>query len=463
MTGKQAKRMHFVVTGEGLTNIARSLFLEDTPSKAGRFLERALHNESPGLAENAARRVLEGDAKLVGDMDPYLDLVDDDDTAYKAKVKWLYAGRIRIKGVWYRPRAYVSDYGPQDAYFAKQSAQPLQAVNEMGVNRRWVEERTRAYAYPGEIVVPVDHKKGVYRRYAEGVYVNYSDMIFEPCGEPPHWWPEHRNATEALLAFEAAGRELEVESHKERFGEKAPPELTIKPVSVTKVVAETAAEAEARLKAEEARELRERQVHRTLCVMWRRQILTQNGEEMIDLVDQEGRVRATVPRKPFEAYALERTKLRDAVPWDPVCPSGLKLAGDSRNHTDWYIGAGNTLEEGYPYDGPLHAAAVNTMYLVQKRMAQFSCGVIVTGDDVYGVAGEDIIILPNLAPEHAEKLLGAKGVITEAGGQLAHLAQVALERSIPIMLVPDARTKYPPGTYMSLHPSEGCVEVDITG
>lgn len=55
----------------------------------------------------------------------------------------------------------------------------------------------------------------------------------------------------------------------------------------------------------------------------------------------------------------------------------------------------------------------------------------------------------------------ARAIITEVGGQVAHLAQVALEKNITVMRVPDACSRYLAGVRVRLEPSEGKIHLHI--
>jgi phosphohistidine swiveling domain-containing protein len=78
---------------------------------------------------------------------------------------------------------------------------------------------------------------------------------------------------------------------------------------------------------------------------------------------------------------------------------------------------------------------------------------------VHGEVGEDILVLRNLAPTDANltALVKAKCVITEEGGQLAHLAQVALERAVPMVRVLDATKRYRKGQQLRVDAERGIV------
>lgn len=192
----------------------------------------------------------------------------------------------------------------------------------------------------------------------------------------------------------------------------------------------------------------------------RKGVMEQCGGVMIDLVDDDGNVVASVPKAPFVCYALNRTTLAHLMPaWKCVSPSGMKLQGDCRYHSDFYYGGGfDNVNGRYPYSGAVHHAAVHTAGIVQREYGNFDCTVLVSGSAVYGKVGKSIVVLANLHPDHLDAVLAAKAVVTEAGGALAHLSQVAREQSIPIVLVAGAREKFPKGTTLIVDAENGRVE-----
>jgi phosphohistidine swiveling domain-containing protein len=95
------------------------------------------------------------------------------------------------------------------------------------------------------------------------------------------------------------------------------------------------------------------------------------------------------------------------------------------------------------------------MFELQERLGRFEAGVVVDAGPVAGVVGKEVLVLPDLNSAHLPSMLKARGVITERGGRAAHLAQVATERGLTIMLVTDAVTRYPDGLRVELEPNEG--------
>lgn len=416
--------LNFSITGESFTSLARNLFLDDQPAKAWRVIADGLMSEEH--IDKIARDVLDGRARFTGIND--LELEEHVDEEYISRIKWLYAGRIQVRGKWYVPDKVATSFGE----------------NDMGYEGG----RSLFYGRPGDILLTIRNKPGVKGLRHPGAT---TPVIFTQCQEPPHWWQAPHDAQDAVEAFEAAGRLLQETGHVHVFGVTVSTAVTPEPLK--DVAARRAAQTEHR--AESAC------LHLEDCARWRAQIMEQNGPDLIALRMDDGPTIAHVPRKPFMAYALGRTLMAHMAPWKPVCPPGTKLQHDTPAHTDWYIGAGFNLNTPYPYSSDLHTAAIDTMFRVQKQYARFEVGVLVSGRDVRGKIGKDVVVLPNLHPDHLEKLLKAKAVITEAGGALAHLAQVALERSIPIVLVPDAMMRYTEGLEVVVRPKVGRIEAGI--
>ncbi len=137
-------------------------------------------------------------------------------------------------------------------------------------------------------------------------------------------------------------------------------------------------------------------------------------------------------------------------------PQGMKLSGDSRDHSDWYVGGGYDFSAGY-YGSPIDKAATWELMLQQHEIGRFDCAVLSGGAEVTGRVGHEVVVLPNLSPEHTEAVLKAKAVIAERGGELVHLAIVAREAGVPMVVVPGAVAKFPAGTTVSVDADTGKV------
>jgi phosphohistidine swiveling domain-containing protein len=238
----------------------------------------------------------------------------------------------------------------------------------------------------------------------------------------------------------------------------------------------------------EREELRQRRL-----ATWRQTILAQAGDDLLDLswpatlLDDKdeawGRGKAgdvrypagsvKVPRAPFMHWAFARMKMYESQlpPWQPVCPSGLKMQMDDVFHTDWIVGAGLDPQdrELLYHPGPVGDAAMQLAHVLQDKFDRPSdVHVLVDGPHVSGVVHHgkrkqpspsgSIVVLPNLHPDFLITIDDAAGVITEEGGAVAHLAQVGRERNLPIVRVANARERYEPGIYVMIDTASRKVE-----
>ena len=442
--------VHFRMYGEDLTRIARDILLSDQPTKAWRLLGEGLLSENRGESEYAARQILDGTMRLTGDEKGMGLEADNDSAKYREQVKYIYAGRVKIGPTWMRPRARIDCLEERDAIFAKSALDAVLPDDDAtpGKTRAAIREFSRRrgqyYAREGERAFHVESR-------GQSLLV-----IFEPVSEPPFWWREQNDPAIALEEFLGVGRTLSREGSETRSQSRKPRPATRKRASPV-----TQQSKEAR-DAEEQRWAAEDAAYKEQLASYRARIFEQAGDNVFELRDKDGNVLAArVPRAPFENWALRRTSLEHLVPpWTPVCPSGLKVPMDDPYHSDWYLGAVGDLDGVYD-PGPLHAAAMHECMRLGERLGRFECVVITDAgcDRLIGVVGETIVVLPDLHPDRLEKVINSLGVITEAGGQLAHLAQVAMERHIPIMLVPDATRILRKGMKVTMYPKDGRIRI----
>jgi len=85
------------------------------------------------------------------------------------------------------------------------------------------------------------------------------------------------------------------------------------------------------------------------------------------------------------------------------------------------------------------------------------CKTLVDAGSVTGTVGDDVLVLTDMHPSQVELLSRARALIVERGGATAHLATVAREMGVTVMLVPDAVTRYPEGTNVDIDPVSGTV------
>lgn len=442
MSRTRTGEMHFTLTGEAFTTIARGLMLDGRHDKAWRIIAHNIAGCDDGEASSIAQRVLDGKSRFVGDESGMTTEDDPDAGEYRDRVQRLYAGRVNLEGKWHCPSTVVTSNGPDDAYYAgKTHGYPSHVIDTARFSR-WAKRRAEFYGADGVRAIDCFRERRGY-------------VLFEECGAPPTWWRENATPNDALADFLCAGNTLREDGYCARRGEfpQSPMEALREAAGEERIAyrhrddADDHAQRETEFAAEVARV--------------REEVQRRAGGETIDLLDYDGNVVATVPRAPFLNYALWRTPMASmAPPWEAVSRPGMKTgAADDPLHSDWFFGAGLTFEHKYDYDGAVHKAAINTMMEVQREYGRFQCAVLVSGEPVIGTVGEGIAVLPNLSMDHYETARVARAIITEAGGALAHMAVVMREQGVPIVLVANARKLYPKGTLVNINPQVGRVEV----
>lgn len=339
-----AAHAFFTITGEALTDIARDLMLSDEPGKAYRLLADCLIGEG---ADEVARKVLAGEVNLVGDSVKGIGVETaepDDVREYVTLMRYVYAGRVKLQGRWYRPRGVILGYGTEDARAAL-AGTTVDRIEDVGIGVASAEfgrRRAEFYANPGERVEHVQYDG--HERYA----------VFEPCAESPQWLKPAVDAQAALDEVQATDPPVAV------LGVHGSTRPT---VEVSRMLYDGELEP---AEADELRELAEEaedEQHAALLVQIAAKVREQAGDDVFALTLQDGRV-VQVPRAPFVHWALARMPEvdRDRLSaWSPVAPSGLKLCNDDPYHTDWLLGAGLTLAEGYEQNvsGPAWRAAAD--------------------------------------------------------------------------------------------------------
>lgn len=442
-----SEHVHFIVTGHALTEAARNVLLSDEPGKAYRLLADSLLGANAG---EAALQVLAGTHDLVGDSQVGIELVEADDCEeirqFKQDVRYVYAGRWRHRGVWRRPVAVALVGHAVDGQWASKRA-PVGSPE-------WHKYRALYWAKESETAQRLD-------LHGEKAWI-----LFEACGESPHWHPPCSTAQEALDDALAAGRELQDRPSDIELriivGELADDRARrVLPASALRGEIDEA-DREAKAKAEEAAllEIGEK-------------VRAQAGDDTFVLALESGR-ELTVPRAPFVRWALRRT---DAAPeWRTVAPVGVKMDLDDPDHTDWVLGAGLTLDEAYQSD--VHDAAWDRAFEIQEearanktpyagiRAAMEMLGstihkaaTVVDAGKRVGTVGKEILVLPDSEASRVHEIGEATGVIVEKGGKLAHFAIVTKGRGITVMRHPSACALFESGTRVELNPKTGRIVI----
>ncbi|AFU86724.1 hypothetical protein D869_gp190 [Caulobacter phage CcrRogue] len=173
-----------------------------------------------------------------------------------------------------------------------------------------------------------------------------------------------------------------------------------------------------------------------------------------------------VPTAPFEKWCLWRTAgAHLAKPWKRVTYSGLKCFGDDPYHTDWVIGAGLEPED-WPTrsDDPLHKAAWDKRFEVAQSKMGGNLVVLlgtgfVTGKIKHLKPGEtlergQIGVIRNAGPDYVQAAVSAidnnAALITENGGNVAHLVTEFRDKPLRLVRIADARKIFKDGMEVDL-------------
>lgn len=200
--------LRFRFAGEAVTQIARNHVAAGDWELGLRLLTEGVR----GLGYSNAVAILRGELALEGVNT--VGLVQQDPeaegfAAWQQQVQYAYAGRFRLRGVWYRPYAVVENYGQQDAaWSAKRWGLKGDMARAPGNNRALY------YANDPEadLALTMDYPGWMGLTTAMRV-------LFEVCTSPPVWMQHARTAEEALSAYvHVRGYTLERRSWSERHG-----------------------------------------------------------------------------------------------------------------------------------------------------------------------------------------------------------------------------------------------------
>lgn len=180
----------FRITGEFLTKHARDLATEGAWDGALKFLTDSLD----GIPYKLVIEILNGNKKLVG-MNDSIDSADDDDKEYKQLLSWQYGGLFRpgIHQAAYRPYAYVTGWGPDDANYACRTAGGAAPTMFSPHKNKWYHARSMFYADNKDTDIAVD-----------GLNLqdkSYVTVLFEKLPSVPVWVTTYLEPQLALTAY----------------------------------------------------------------------------------------------------------------------------------------------------------------------------------------------------------------------------------------------------------------------
>lgn len=477
---------HFRITGDAFTRLVQERMLDDAPGAAYR-LATSIGSGDPAVDDTIpkiAQRLCDGKAALEGD-ERSMSVVTRDHRRYREQLAWLHAGRIRLRDRWWQPVAYVQDVGPMDLkndHGKPTSAEP----RSRGIwNRGW--------HYCGKDEIVVEH---VSFKDPESPHFE-REVIFRACVERPHWHQPPTSAQAALDEYLAAGRGLEKRGHSVSYGrdpeqwpsgypgkswQREPEPPVGGPARFHGDVPNAAMKRKLEEQEREAREKAEEESRLRRVADLRALILAQAGDDLIEFaweaLGETPAGKTMVPRAPFLLWAFARLKwYAPMLPaWKTVSPGGMKMAMDDPNHTDWVIGGGlDPLDRSLYWGGAKAEAADRLRSRLQdefderRRVEDEKVTTLVTGSKVIaivvhgrpGVSTEpgSVVVVPNLHTRYLWAVTGAAAVITEEGGEVAHLAQVAREQALPVVRAERALERWDEGDVVEVDPEARTVRV----
>lgn len=203
---------NFTISGDFVTNTARGFVLDKDFDRAAEFLSESIVN----FPIDFVIKVLQGKARLVGKNDLFYEETEDPD--YQKELCRLLAGICKIDGSFYRPYAYVSNWGRRDIERIEHPRVPP----DKDINGD-CDYTYRSWHYVdnlnGDLVVSLTPA------------ADKLDVILLRPVELPFWLRNLRPITQdvrrATIEYLAAHNRLEERGHKQRYGdtEIAPPGL----------------------------------------------------------------------------------------------------------------------------------------------------------------------------------------------------------------------------------------------
>lgn len=414
----QAIRIQQTITGEFLTSHARSMVLKGRWQAALSLLVDDLE----GMSYDLAFDILKGNEALI-DTDTGLSHGPDQSEsgrAYRDELERVFGHLHRFGDRFYRPIHVIRHFHETDAKYAI----------ENGYDRDDKVARAELYTTGAERVSMHMYKGSMH------------PIIFEPVEGVPMWVTGHSSAQEALDAHTDMGVVLSDPSQD--FGLANHETPAPQNVSLSSSLA---------IEPEQLGE----QV--------RSQAKQQGGFMTMEVKNRAGELLRTlsVPRNAFYRWALQKTPARElgVLPeWEAIAPSGYKMGSDCRVHSDWWFGAGLTMEDYWLDDAPgteeWKQALSKTVALqeqaVQREVLGFDAVFLGAIKGCQGTvkklrAGEtlnpgEVGVIPHAGPEFEAAMRSAtkhgSGLICLTGGRLAHLAVVAREASAILVMWPEA-------------------------
>lgn len=462
--------VHFSITGEFVTQMARTWVMEGDYKRALKMLTGDL----PGFTYEMAVDLLTGRSKLVGVDDLYLE--EDDPSKceeYLKQVGYLYDGRWSYRGTTYVPRSKVTNYGPHDGATVLSDTPYRAFIESHGLYPAGVKvpdgaywERAKNYCEAPEdvaVFVCVDPTKPL---------ASSSFVIWKVAKEAPPWLTEHSCVNEAFAAYTQQHRVRET-GHLEVYGKPLhtscykTTQTSAGLEDVSEVLAEglpskVLEEMRDDLRGETDEECEDRlgAAITARALRWQAAIKQQAAGNFVE--KEWNGTTYQIPKVPLERWCLAMIqrgydahgsdKVLKMPEWTNVCPPGLKMLMDNQDHSDWLVGAGFCLEQDYARNSKFRQWMDDLLFSYQEEIYGFEVAVFVGKGMGFGITKQaddptlgpgDVLVVPNAGPQYqlAAQLVCKEPmgfVICEVGGPLAHLVTVGKELGIKLIRVKDA-------------------------
>lgn len=433
------EKANFFISGEGLTELARTFVEEDKHEQALQFLVDSLE----GMTYDFAVSILDGTNKLVGSsLDDSIQLEPDTDAAaYREYINWSNAGKMKMRGVWYQPYAEVISYSARDYLWARETFRgPLLLTMPYSTD-------TTFHSY--RALYNADN----YRTdKAIGSKLVGAFVLWKPCPSPPVWYkPYGFSSTEEALQDYLVAKNRTLSQRTSISVEH--PIVDRDAFATEDDYLKYTTGGSCRVKTSVADDL-----HQTtkaimpaddtyLCRLQKTII-----ESTTDWIFLDTEKTVKVSRPAFMEWVFREGS------YAPMSTSGERMLGDSAAHTDWILSSGIDPYEMFIYGSEefnkLRDLGFNKRFELEESAGQ-NCSVLAGSGvcagtchtlDEFSKIGETlaVLLLPNASPIFLTDILelSSKGnlvaVIVEEGGSMAHLVTELIPTGMPIIRVPDA-------------------------
>lgn len=502
----QVASVAFSIDGQAIAEHARGLVL------CGQWRDglAMLVEDCGEMTYEIALSILKGEKTLTGNSSTgtfLADVAPDDQTvsSYLGNAQYMFAGLWSVNGKVYQPYARVRSFDEHDLQWSAERFDPSwNSKRSFAVPFDVLRGRVLYYAHDVENDLATIDLGGVSKYMTvhdeDSTFVHPSvrgGYLWRQVSDYPMWIIPHKTCDAALKACHSIEKRLKdidspgvdalkfdndsevMEIARKGFAEfevrtleefecesvTAPaPEPVVDPEDVKR------ARYEARIKRqEEADREREIQYKKALDLL-RKDIIEAAGEGdenwirlpicaktgEYDYANEPSRY-LPVPKAPFLNWVYNRSPADRISPglvpaWTPMSPSGMKMMGDDREHSDWVIGAG--LDPALFYEEEeVNMASYRMRHEILSETLNFDIEVFAGSGSCSGkikhlapgevlTSNDEIGVIPTGGMEFDAALRSAvrlkTGIIMLVGGKLCHAAVVGRETDLQLVMWPEA-------------------------